>query len=151
MVLRAVRARMSRYASTAMKRRFVFAIWIAGATVPLLLATVFLFGCCVLPFHRVMHKLMPICELAANVMRGDSASDAHDHSAVPPTPVREKQDPVKRITAIVSPASSPMAITASKQLIPPCPTKAFRSFISLGAVRCDHDVGLNTLLNTLLI
>jgi hypothetical protein len=57
-----------------MKRRLIAAAWITGATVPLLVAVVFVVGCCVLPFHAVMHKLMPICEMAASVMRGDHAS-----------------------------------------------------------------------------
>ena len=47
-----------------MRRRFVAAAWIAGATVPLLMATVFIVGCCVLPFHDVMHRLMPVCAMA---------------------------------------------------------------------------------------
>jgi hypothetical protein len=40
-----------------MKRRLIAAIWVTGATVPLLLAAVFLVGCCVLPFYQVAHKL----------------------------------------------------------------------------------------------
>src|SRR5687768_18475791 len=73
-----------------MRRSVIAAVWIAGATVPLLLATVFLVGCCVLPFHGVMHRLMPVCVMAMNAMRG------HD-DVQSQVPAREKQEPAKRI------------------------------------------------------
>lgn len=118
---------------------------------PFLLATVFLVGCCVLPFHRVVHKLMPLCEMAASVMRGDHAADGHEHDAVPPEPAREKKEPVKRIATEVPDAFRLSATTASRRIIAPTATTAYRSFISLGAVRCDHDVGLHVLVETFLI
>ena len=127
-----------------MSRRFVAAAWIAGATVPLLLATVFLVGCCVLPFHGVMHKLMPVCSMAMNAMRG------HDDGQTP-MPAREKQEPVKRVAVALSemartqPASAP-----SMRLSLPSPT-SYRSSISLGALRCDQDVGWYVLVATFLI
>ena len=134
-----------------MKRRLVAAFWVTGATVPVLLATAFLVGCCVLPFHGVMHKLMPLCEMAANVMRGDSHADhEHDHDAVPP-PAREKQEPVKRIATEVPDAFRLAAMTATLRVIAPTATTAYRSFITLGAMRCDRDVGLHVLVETFLI
>lgn len=140
------------YGLNLMKRRIVAAVWITGATVPLLLAAVFLVGCCVLPFHQVMHKLMPVCEMAANVMRGDHAGhDDHEHDAVPPSPSREKQEPVKRIATEV-PAVFRLAIGAAEtRLATPSPATGYRSFITLGAVRCDRDVGLHVLVETFLI
>src|SRR5215210_7705476 len=77
-----------------MRRRVIAAVWIVGATVPLLLGTVFLVGCCVLPFHHIVHKLMPVCEMAVNAVRGDHGS--HDS-----TPAREKEAPAKRIVTTV--------------------------------------------------
>lgn len=133
------------------RRRLIAAAWITGATVPFLLATVFLVGCCVLPFHQVMHKLMPICEMAASVMRGDHGADGHDHDAVPPPPAREKQEPVKRIATEVPSLFRLAAIAAQPRAIAPAATTAYRSFISLGAVRCDRDVGLHVLVETFLI
>ena len=135
-----------------MKRRIVAAVWITGATVPLLLAAVFLVGCCVLPFHQVMHKLMPICEMAASVMRGDHPGhDDHEHDAVPPSPAREKQEPVKRIATEV-PAVFRLATAAEEtHLATPSPATGYRSFITLGAMRCDRDVGLHVLVETFLI
>lgn len=130
-----------------MKRRLLAAAWITGATVPLLMATVFLVGCCVLPFHGVMHKLMPICELAASMMRGDHAE--HEHDATP-VPAREKQEPVKRIATEV-PAPFRLAGDGAVHVVPPTPATTYRSFITLGAVRCDRDVGLHVLVETFLI
>ena len=134
------------------RRRLIAAAWIAGATVPFLLATVFLVGCCVLPFHQVMHKLMPICEMAASIMRGDHAADGHDHDAtVPPPPGREKQEPVKRIATEVPDSFRLAAVTVAQRRVAPSATTAYRSFISLGATRCDRDVGLHVLVETFLI
>lgn len=134
-----------------MRRRAIAVAWIAGTTVPLLLATVFLVGCCVLPFHQIAHKLMPICEMAANVIRGDHAGQDHEHDAVPPAPAREKQEPVKRIATEVPNLFRLAAVTAEARAIAPTATTAYRSFIALGAMRCDRDVGLHVLVETFLI
>ena len=131
-----------------MRRRIVAAVWVAGATVPLLAAAVFLVGCCILPFHGLMHKLMPVCETAASMVAGGHGE--HDHDAPPATPARENE-PAKRLLSVVATSSpiasvgrvsSPLAVTASA---------APRSFMSLGAVRCDQDVGLHLLDVTFLI
>lgn len=134
-----------------MRRKAIAAAWIAGTTVPLVLATVFLVGCCVLPFHRIAHKLMPICEMAANVIRGDHADHDHEHDAVPPPPAREKQEPVKRIATEVPNMYRLAAVGAELRAIAPTATRDYRSFITLGAVRCDRDVGLHVLVETFLI
>jgi hypothetical protein len=129
-----------------MKRRLIAAAWITGGTVPLLLATVFLVGCCVLPFHDVMHKLMPLCEMAASVMRGDHAG--HETT----TPAREKSEPVKRIATEV-PSMFRLAdpVAHAPRMSAPSAITDYRSFITLGAVRCDQDVGLIVLVGTFLI
>lgn len=131
------------------KRRLIAAAYMAGATVPLLAATLFLVGCCVLPFHGVMHKLMPLCEAATNVMRGDQAAHDHQHDATPPA--REKQEPVKRIaTEPVSPLRL-SRVAADSRMHATTAATAYRSFITLGAVRCDQDVGLHVLVETFLV
>lgn len=132
-----------------MKRRLVAAAYITGATIPLLLATVFLVGCCVLPFHGVMHKLMPLCDMAANVIRGAHAEYDHQHDATPPA--REKQEPVKRIATHVPSAFRLAAVTVEPRSHAPGVTTAYRSFITLGAIRCDQDVGLHVLVETFLV
>jgi hypothetical protein len=111
---------------------------------------VFLVGCCVLPFHHIAHKLMPICEMAANVIRGD-AGEGHQHDAVPPSPAREKQEPVRRIATEVPNMFRLAAAGATSRALAPVATTAYRSFITLGALRCDRDVGLHALVETFLI
>lgn len=135
--------------SLSMKRKVIAAVWVSGATIPLLLGVVFLVGCCVLPFHGVMHKLMPLCEMAANVIRGDDAGHEHEHDAVPPA--REKQEPVKRIATTIPVTFHPFTDTADGGAYAPTAATAYRSFISQGAVRCDQDVGLHLLVATFLI
>lgn len=129
-----------------MKRTAIAAAWLAGVTLPLLLAAVFVFGCCVLPFHRVMHNLMPICEMAAEMMRGEHGD--HDHGQQS-TPAREKEQPTTRVATDMPHVFrlAPGAPTA--RYVSPGSSTAYRSFITLGAVRCDQDIGLRlTLLDT---
>ncbi len=132
-----------------MKRTAIAAAWIIGATVPLLGAVVFVFGCCVLPFHGYIHKAMPLCSLAVDFLRGEH----HDHhdGAQQSVPASQKQEPVKRIAAGL-PRSFRLSATSYVCLAaaPVC-TTAYRSFISLGALRCDQDVGLHLLAGILLI
>ena len=127
-----------------MKRRIIAAAWITGATVPLLMATLFAVGCCVLPFHSVMHKLMPLCHVAASMFSGE------DHADDATTPAREKQEPVKRITTVV-PQTFRLASVSVARIHTPVAMTSYRSFISLGATRCDRDVGLHVLVETFLI
>ena len=131
------------------RRRVIAAVWVTGATVPLLLATVFLVGCCVLPFHQIAHKLMPICDMAANLIRGDHAGLEREHEATPPA--RENQEPVKRMATEVPNMFRLAAIDGAPRAIAPTATTGYRSFITLGAVRCDRDVGLHVLVETFLI
>jgi hypothetical protein len=115
------------------------------------MATLFLVGCCVLPFHRVMHKLMPLCEMATNVIRGEHKAGQPDHDAMPPSPAREKQEPVQRIATEVPDMYRLVAGSSSAFVVAATASTSYRSFISLGAVRCDRDVGLHVLVETFLI
>lgn len=133
-----------------MKRHLIAAVWVAGAIVPLLMATVFVVGCCVLPFHGVVHKVMPLCDMAVSVMGGDMAGHDHGHDATP-APAREKQEPVKRVAMEMPGTFRLDAETGTAHAAAPTASAAYRSFISLGAVRCDRDVGLHVLVATFLI
>lgn len=128
-----------------MKRRVLAATWIAGATVPLLLAAVWIFGCCALPFHQIAHKLMPVCDFAASLMRGDAPEHAHHDTTPPP------EKPVKRMVPPVPSLFRLAAVTTEARAIAPSATTSLRSFITLGATRCDRDVGLHVLVETFLI
>ena len=125
-----------------MRRRLVIAVWIVGATVPLLVASVFLVGCCVLPFHGVLHKMMPLCSLAT--------AAAH-RAADPSTPAREKEQPIRRMASEAAPSFRLDLQARARPSFKPASATAYRSFITLGAVRCDRDVGLHLIDSTFLI
>jgi len=123
-------------------KRFAIAIAIlAGTTIPALIATVWLFGCCVLPLHRVMHRLVPLCRIAIA---------HHDNSQQSSTAPQEKQRSLQHFKAELTPAFG-VTVTQVASLLIVDSQAAYRSFITLGAVRCDRDVGLHTLLGTFLI
>ena len=130
------------------RRTLIAAVWVLGATIPLVAATVLVFGCCVLPFHGLIDGTLPLCHLAADFM----SSEHHDANRAAQTsaPAREKQETAKRpVTEVSQPfrillAREPRRITANS-------VAGYRSFISLGAVRCDRDVGLHVLVVTFLI
>jgi hypothetical protein len=126
-----------------MRRTVIAAAWIFGATVPLLMAVVFVFGCCVLPFHAYIHKAMPFCHVAIGVMTGHSSSQQS-------VPASKKQEPVPRMTTEL-PRTFQLSMSTLSSSIAANPITAYRSFISLGAMRCDRDVGLHLLIATLLI
>jgi hypothetical protein len=132
------------FKSITMKRAAIAAAWIVGATVPLLMAVTFVFGCCVLPFHGVIHKVLPLCDMAIGLIHGTQ----HEPQSAP---AQQKQEPVKRI-ATTLPRSISLGVTQA--IVHNTTTLAitsFRSFITLGAIRCDRDVGLHLLTGTLLI
>ena len=124
-----------------MKRTAIAVAIVAATTVPAFVATVWLFGCCVLPFHHVLHRLVPLCRIASN----GHASDAQTS-----TPAKEKQQPAPRFTTELTSAFAPLFVGQSHPLIT-CSPAAYRSFLSLGGVRCDQDIGLLTFFATLLI
>lgn len=125
-----------------MRRRFLAATFVVGATVPLLLTTLFVVGCCVLPFHGVMHETLPLCHVMAQ-------QAAHD-DAQPAAPAREKE-PVKRVlVTLTAPVPSRNVVSTVADVSARTAT-AYRSFITLGALRCDQDVGLHVSLATFLI
>ena len=126
-----------------MRRSLIAATWILGATVPLLAAFVLLFGCCVLPFHGVIHKVVPLCHLAAGLL--------HHHEQQTPLPAREKQQPAKRIAGEAPSTFQPAAASSAHERFVARGATTYRSFISHGALRCDQDVGLHLLIETLLI
>jgi len=129
-----------------MRRTLIAMAWLFGTTVPALAAVVFYFGCCVLPFHAYIHKAMPLCHIAMDLMSGQQ----HD-AAQQPVPAREKQEPVKRIATNVPRGTQLTVATVVRRAPASFDANGYRSFISLGALRCDQDVGLHLLTGTLLI
>lgn len=132
-----------------MKRTAIAVAWIAGTTVPVVAAVVFVFGCCVLPFHSYLHKAMPLCHVAMGIIRGEH--DDHHAAADAALPARERQEPVKRLATDVPRSFQLAPLSSVHHAATPLETTAYRSFISLGALRCDQDIGLYLLIATLLI
>ena len=131
-----------------MKRTAIAAVCVIGTTVPLVAGFVFVFGCCVLPFHCVMHKAMPLCDVAVDFLRGERHHRQGDPTSAP---AREKQEPVKRTaTELTRTSGAPLPATTPHRVTAVDAT-TYRSFVTLGAVRCDRDVGLHLLVATLLI
>lgn len=114
-----------------------------GSVVPLTLAGLFVFGCCVLPFHRTLHKVAPLCHITASLTPAAQHQDS--------TPAREKTEQTVN-------KSVPTDLTARAEVVvdhTPSALQAvrahpgYRSFVSLGALRCDEDVGAHlSLLDT---
>lgn len=130
-----------------MRRTVIAAAWLIGATLPVAAAVVFLVGCCVLPFHGLIHRVMPICHMAAHILQGDDG-DHKQGSQAPSVPAREKQEPVKRMASTLPQSVCvAQAVTTIRAVISTDAT-GYRSFITLGALRCDQDVGLQPLLTT---
>jgi hypothetical protein len=132
-----------------MRRTAIAAAWVFGATVPLLAAVVFMFGCCALPFHAYVHKAIPLCHLAMAFISGETA-DHHDGTQQQ-MPARQKQEPVKRIVTDVARTFHLSALSSERRTPAVFDAITYRSFITLGALRCDQDVGLYLLVSTLLI
>jgi hypothetical protein len=128
-----------------MRRAAIAAAWIFGATVPLLVSVVWLFGCCVLPFHAYLHKAVPLCPMAIGMMTGEQHGSPQQQ-----VPASKKQTPTPRMTTDV-PRTFHLSTTATASTIAKNPITAYRDFIALGAVRCDRDVGLHVLIVTFLI
>ena len=127
-----------------MKRTVIAAAWVAGATIPLALAAVFVFGCCVLPFHRALHRALPLCHIAVEILHGGHDDDG-DHNPAPPPPQKQQLSGPSLLTVLTSRHSLHRAdnFAMSQPRYSPI---AHRSFISLGAIRCDQDIGLRRLL-----
>jgi hypothetical protein len=130
-----------------MSRRFVVVAWITVTTIPVLAAAVFCFACCVLPFHDAIHDLMPGCELAARLNR----PDVDDQKAQQPFTAPENQKPTKRPATVLSSGFRTPELSHEQRLFFASPLQHYRSFITLGAIRCDQDVGLHVLVKTFLI
>lgn len=128
-----------------MKRTFVAAVWVAGSTIPMALAAVFVFGCCVLPFHGLIHRAFPLCHMAIHMLQGHHDGDDDDHHPAPPAPQKQNAAGPSLVTTLTMRQSIARSATFALSQ-PRFSPVAYRSFISLGAIRCDQDVGLHRLM-----
>src|SRR5438309_2690336 len=113
-------------------RKLIATTWLIGGSIGTIAIVVFLFGCCVLPFHGVIHRALPICSHIAGMLNG-----GHD-SPTPATPVRSKVQPTIAKVLLAK------AVTFERKLLPQLlvqadSLRADRSVCSLGALRVDDD------------
>lgn len=132
-----------------MRVRLVASAWIAGASLPLLGAAAYFFACCVLPFHGTIHDLMPGCEAASRLL--GSGPEDHHRKAQPPSTAPEKQESAKRLAADLTSRARILVVSHDQGPSASFAKAAYRSFITLGALRCDQDIGLHVLVKTFLI
>lgn len=116
-----------------MKRTLLGVTALVGLAIPLVVATVFLFGCCVLPFHKVVHTLMPLCSIAAQLAHGGERESAS-------TPAQARDEAVRQFPSELTSAFR-TSLPSGSQSFSPSTHHSYRSFITLGATRCDRDVG----------
>src|SRR5688572_25324433 len=128
-----------------MRRGVIGLTCVLASVVPLAIAIVFFAGCCVLPFHQVLHKIAPLCSIAAWGMRGDQQDgDRHPVQA----PQKNDETAKKSVPTHLTPRFAVPADRESERFLALARTQ-YRTVISLGAVRCDDDVGLRlSLLDT---
>jgi hypothetical protein len=131
------------FAYTPRVKRLTLIALLAGGALSAGAMSVFLFGCCALPFHRYVHRIMPLCGGIVRVLGHKAADDAAPPATQPP-----RRPAMAKATAAHAPAVGDVRagrpLSVSRRA-------AFRSFVSLGALRCDDDVGLHLLLSTLVI
>lgn len=132
-----------------MSRRILTVALLGGALLPLL-AAVMIFGCCVLPFHHLVHKVLPLCSSAAQLLaHADDRVAPRDALPVAPKPHPKRVD---NTDCTLFPASLARCATNAMQgviaLSASSPQSRPRNAVSPGALRVDDDVGLSTLLAT---
>jgi hypothetical protein len=134
------------------RRRLLVLTWLLAAGAPVALAFV-LIGCCALPFHGLVHRFLPLCDMAEAVLTADhhGGHEGHDQPAAPPPQRQDGQDG-PRLAWKSEARSSYLTPLASWALRHVPEQVAQRSQIAPGALRCDDDVGTRlALLDTLRI
>jgi hypothetical protein len=124
------------------RRIWLIAAWLLSATIPVVVMAVFLFGCCVLPFHQYLHHALPLCGGIVKLLAGDHQQQTP--STAPAAPEKTKSVPVSLA------GTHAMTRESSVAVLPPV-RRTLREGLPLGAVRGDQDVGLHVLHATFLI
>jgi len=122
---------------------------LTAVAVPSLLAAIVLFGCCILPFHNDLHGGMPLCHVASEVLTGHHDGDKHDHDHPATPPQSQGKFSFGSASPVETFALARLFVTRDgvRQRFDTA-HQGYRSFITLGGVRCENDVGLQLLLTT---
>jgi hypothetical protein len=128
-----------------MMRKLIATTWLVGGCIGAIAIVVFLFGCCVLPFHATIHRALPICTHIAGILSG-----GHD-SRTPATPAQSKIQPTIAKVLLAKAATFDRGLAPRLVLRSVHGDRAHRNLCALGALRVDDDIGLHTLFSTFLI
>ena len=109
---------------------------------PALIGAAFVFGCCVLPFHAVIHRVVPLCHVATDFLRGGESDQQQ-----PALPAQQTEKTTRLSPSVVPELFHQAPLTATT-LTAQRSFDDLRSFMTLGALRCDDDIGLSAFLNT---
>ena len=126
-------------------RKLIATTWLIGGCIGAIAIVVFLFGCCVLPFHGVMHRALPICSHVAGILSG-----GHD-SRTPATPAQSKIQPTLAKVLPADVVAQTVQQTSERVSLAAHNEQAARNLCTLGSLRVDDDIGLHTLFSTFLI
>ncbi len=123
-----------------MVKRALAAMLISGSVMAVF-AAAFMFSCCVLPFHRQIHAMVPLCHVA-NVLAAQPAETDGDSSL----PAERKPDETRRATLLLPAVGNVVLGSGSIGSLLTQGSALARGRHSQGAMRSDQDVGLLTLL-----
>jgi len=126
-------------------RKLIATTWLIGGCIGAIAIVVFLFGCCVLPFHATIHRALPICSHVAGILSGGHAS------RTPATPAQSKIQPTIAKVLLENVVVRIAHQTPERLPLAAHNERAVRNLCRLGALRVDDDIGLHTLLSTFLI
>jgi len=119
-------------------RRLAIAWLLCGTVVPVA-AAMAIFGCCELPLHGLVHRVVPLCEMATMAL----AHQGHDGGA-PAAPAPSRPDPkptMDRAWRGPERPSTRVSLTLAATLPPPATAPPSLRTLPIGAFRCDDDVG----------
>lgn len=120
------------------RTRLLAICWLlSGALVPVAAVMVIL-GCCELPFHALVHRAMPLCNMAAMTLVHHGTDDA----PAAPAPSRPDAKPTMDRGWRAPERAAPNAPLVLAATLPP--SLAARHTLRtqpIGAFRCDDDVG----------
>jgi hypothetical protein len=121
-----------------MRRRWLTVAWLVGGSLLPAAAAVAIFGCCHLPFHGLVHRVLPLCQLATEAL-------AHHHEGerpAIPAPSRPDQQPLsERAWRAPERTSLTQSLRVTSMVPPLVPGQPPRRWLPAGAFRCDDDVG----------
>jgi hypothetical protein len=123
------------------KRTRLLAVgWLLSGVLVPAAAVMVILGCCELPFHAVVHRAMPLCDMAAMALAQHHGGDEHAPAA--PAPSRPDAKPtMDRAWRAPERSAATVPLMLAAMLAPPATGQPALRSLPIGAFRCDDDVG----------